>query len=147
MAQISKYVLSKNVYETMFDIFSAVITNLTEKNKVLGFFDEFFTHTEKIMLAKRLTIGVLIAKNYKYREIAEILRVSLSTIGSVAESYKYGSNFKRVVEKVLSDIEIEDFFSEVVESVAGVGSNVSKGSSGWVHLKRELSRKRLNKPF
>ena len=147
MAQISKYPISKDVYERVFDVFLKTIVDLQTKKQVSDFFQEFLTPTERIMLAKRLAIGILLAKEYEYREICKILRVSTATIGTVALSYKYGKNYKKVISKLLQDEKIEDFFLKAGESIANLLSKTGSKGGGWYYLKNELKGKRMQKSF
>jgi len=110
MPQVSKYPVSKDVYERVFDVFLKTISDLNTKKQVQDFFKEFLSPTEQIMLAKRLATAFLIEKDYNYREISKILRVSTTTISRVALSYKYSNNFKRIVKRILKDEKIEEFW-------------------------------------
>ena len=118
MPQVSKYPVSKDIYERIFDVFLKTIANLTTKNQVVSFFDEFLSPTERIMLCKRLAVAFLLAKEYDYRTISKILRVSTTTVGTVAISYKYKKNYKKVIENILKDEKIEEFWVNVGEKVA-----------------------------
>lgn len=147
MAQISKYLISKDVYERVFDLFLKTISSLGTKNQTSKFLDGFITPTEKIMLSKRLAIGILLAKGYQYREISKILKVSLGTIGTMGQNYKYQPGFRSVVRKVLEDEKIEDFWLKIGEVVASVGAVGGKGSGAWIDLKNNFRKKRINKPL
>lgn len=147
MSQVSKYPISKEVYETIFGIFLGTIADLKTKTQVSEFFKEFLTPTERIMFAKRLAIAVLLAKNYRYREISKILRVSATTIGGISLQYKYGDNFKRMISHVLESEKSEKFWLEFSEKVSGILSSGGSKSGGWFYLKQELRKKRLKKAF
>jgi len=147
MAQISKYPISKNVYERIFDIFLETFSKLNSKREVSDFFDEFLTPTEKIMLAKRLAINVLLAKGFEYREISEILRVSSTTITSVSDKYKYGKTINKITQTLINKEGIEDFWLEIAEAFTSMGTVGTKGASGWKYLNKEIKKKRTSKPF
>jgi len=147
MAQISKYLISKDIYRRIFDLFTKTLISLETKDRTIDFLEGLLTPTEKIMLAKRLAISLLLAKGYQYREISKVLRVSLGTIGAVGRNYKYQSGYQVVVQKILSDEKLEDFWLKIGEIFASVGSVGGKGSRGWVDVRSELRKKRLNKPF
>ena len=69
MSQVSKYPVRKDVYEEIFETLLETIAGLTTKKDVSAFFNEFLTPTERIMFAKRLAVGLLIAKGYDYKDI------------------------------------------------------------------------------
>lgn len=147
MAQISKYLISKDVYEQIFDLLLKTISSLENKNRTSKFLEGFLTPTEKIMLAKRLAISILLAKGYHYREISRILKVSLATIGTMGQNYKYQPGFRSVVQKILEDEKIENFWLKIGEVIASVGAVGGKGSGAWIDLRNKLRKERLGKSF
>src|SRR3989344_7650258 len=100
MTQVSKYPVSKDVYERIFEIF----------------LKEFLTPTEQVMLAKRLSVAFLLSKDYNYREISKILRVSTGTVNRVALSYRKESHYKMVIEEILRDERMDEFWRGVGET-------------------------------
>src|SRR4030042_4027197 len=110
MAQVSKYPISKDVEKRIFEIFLKVISDLRNPLEIEEFFNEFLSPVEKVMLVKRLSIGVLLVKNYDYQSIGRILHVSPPTIAKVALSFKYlGRGYKQVIEKLLREEKINEF--------------------------------------
>lgn len=147
MSQVSKYPVRKNVYERIFDIFLETFSKLKSKKEVSDFFDEFLTPTEKIMLAKRLAINILLAKDFGYREISEILRVSSTTISSVSDKYKYGKTLNKITQTLINKEGIEDFWLEIADACTAMGMVGTKGTSGWKYLNNKINKKRTRKPF
>ncbi len=147
MARISKYPISNDVYKRISDIFLWVLVNLRSKNESLNFVNEFLTPTERIMLAKRLAISLLLAKEYSYRDISRTLRVSTATIGTVSTQYKYGSVLKKLVFILLEDEKLEDFWLSVGETISSIGLIGGKGAGSWRYLNTEIKKKRSQKAF
>lgn len=147
MTQISKYPISKDVYDRIFDIFLKTISGLTSRQITENFLKEFLTPTEQVMLAKRLAISFLIAKGYDYREISKILRVSTGTVARVAFPYKQGKYFRMAIGKLLNDEKIEEFFQGIGETVAELFSIGGSKSGSWRYLKEEVRNKKENKVF
>lgn len=147
MPQVSKYPVSRDVYERIFEIFLKTIAGLTTKKQVASFLDEFLSPTEQIMLSKRLAIAFLLAKGYDYRTISKILRVSTNTVGSVAVVYKYGDIYKKVVDNVLKDEKVEEFWINVGEKVTKLLAAGRSKSGTWIYLRNELQKKKKNKVF
>ena len=145
MAQVSKYPVRKDVYNEIFEVFLETIANLDTKKKVAVFFEEFLTPTERIMLAKRLAIGLFISKGYNYQEISDLLRVSTSTIADYAIVYKYKNGYKEVVNQILKSKQIERFLLSLGEKIASIGAMGGSKSGGWIYLRNELKKKRSNK--
>lgn len=124
----------------MFNFLSDTVAKLRTKEQVSGFFEEFLTPTEKVMLAKRLAIGILIAKRYSYREISDLLKMSTSTIAIYNLSYKYKSVFRNMIERILKNEALETCLLELVEGVAELGAIGGAKSSGWFELKKDVQK-------
>ncbi|OGM21559.1 hypothetical protein A2863_04260 [Candidatus Woesebacteria bacterium RIFCSPHIGHO2_01_FULL_38_9b] len=147
MTQISRYPISKDVYNRVFDIFLKTITGLYVKKITANFLKEFLTPTEQVMLAKRLSVAFLLAKGYQHREISRILRVSTGTVNRVAYSYKKGQYFNVVIEKILRDEKIDEFWQEIGETVTKLFSAGGSKSGAWRYLKEEINTKKRSKVF
>lgn len=149
MPQVSKYPISKDVYERIYDIFLKTIVDLKAKEEIDSFLKEFLSPTEQVMLAKRLAIAFLLAKGYDYRSTAKVLRVSTGTVGNVGIAYKYGEGYKKVVNRLLKDEKLVAFWQNVGEKILNlIPDNISKGRE-WVYLKQELRKRKYKerKPF
>jgi len=148
MAQVSRHPLSPTIYKRIFEIFFESVLQIKNREQAEEFFADFLTPTEKIVLAKRISVAVLLAKDYDYREIRRIIHVSPPTIAAVSASMKYtGRGYQQVVEKLLKEEKIKDILLSVVEGVASVGAAGGKGSGDWWQLKQSIQKKKQSKPF
>ena len=101
MTQVSKYPVHKDVEKRMFEVLEETISHLRGTEEIKDFLHDFLSPVEKIMLAKRLSIAVLLYKGYRYKSIGGILRVTPPTIATVSMLLKYsGKGYKRAVEKI-----------------------------------------------
>ncbi len=89
MTQVSKYKLRPEVWHKIFDLFSESLSGIKNKANFDTFLNDFLSPTEKIMLAKRFAIGVLLSKGNSYQQIESILHVTSATISKVSVSIKY----------------------------------------------------------
>jgi len=148
MPQISKRPLSRIIYERIFKIFIEVIVDIKDKKESEDFLKDFLTPTERIMLAKRLTIAILLSKNYDYDTIHKVLHVSNTTISSVNNYIKFsGEGYRKVIDKFLKKEAIKDLLSSIVEDVASLGSIGGKGSYVWKTVKKIVQENKRKKPF
>lgn len=147
MPQVSKYPVSKDIYEQIFDIFLGTLARLQTKKQVSGFMVDFLTPTETVMLAKRLAIGVLLAKKYDYREISRILRVSTATVGSVSLLYNHRKNFRNTVDEMIRNEKMKMVWLDLGEKITNVLSKGGTKASGWFYLKEEIRKKKQRKAF
>ncbi len=139
MTQVSKYPIHKDVEKRMFEIFKNTISSLKNAEDIENFLEDFLSPVEKIMLAKRLSIAVLLAKGYRYPSIAKILRVTPPTIASVSISLKYsGKGYKKMVEKILRDEKVDAFWEKMEEVI----SNIPQKGRSMVHQKIEYQKQK-----
>lgn len=118
MPQVSKYPLAKNTQGRLYRLFWETIADLKDPLKVEEFFDDLLTPTEKIMLAKRLAIAVMLIKGYDYASIRSLLKVSPGTIGSISLWLKYsGSGYRKIVEKLLKKEKFEKILKNIDSTI------------------------------
>jgi len=143
MSQVSKYPIHKSVEKRVFEIFKSTISTLKDAQDIDDFLEDFLSPIEKIMLAKRLAIAVLLAKNYTYPSISEILRVTPSTIATVSLSLKYsGKGYKRMVQKILSDERKDQFWQKIEDILINIPP--SKGTD-MVYLNQKYKKEKIKK--
>jgi len=141
MSQVSKYPVSKDVSDRMFEVFQMTISSLNQRQEIEEFFDEFLSPIEKIMLAKRLSIAVLLAKGYSYSSISSILRVTPRTIATVSLALKYrGKGYQKAVGKILSNEKMNEFFGKIEDLLGGLPP--TKGSFIYFRDKYEREKKK-----
>jgi len=140
MSQVSKYPVHKSVEKRMFEIFKSAISGLRHPEDIENFLEDFLSPVEKIMLAKRLAIAVLLAKNYTYPSIIKILRVTPSTIATVSLSLKYsGKGYKRMVQKILFNERKDKFWQKIEDMLINIPP--SKGTD-MVYLKQKYKKEK-----
>lgn len=145
MGQVSKYPISKDIADRIFDVFIKSFIKVRNSKDAQILANDLFTPTERIMLAKRLAIAFCLMKGYEYREISKLLRVSLTTIASVNMTLKYGSDgYKTILERINKEEKLEDLFKSIADKILAAGS-YSKGGGTWRYLRAELQKSRDKK--
>ena len=118
MPQISQFPLAKEVEERMFEVFWKTLADLKKPSQAKKFFADLLTPTEKVMLAKRLGIAILLLKGYDYRSIVHVLKVSPVTIGRVKFWLTTaGEGYKRAIEKILKEEKQQEFWDNLEEKL------------------------------
>lgn len=146
MSQVSKYPLSKDVYDRIFEIFLKTLINIKDKDEGNNLLNDFFTPTERMMFAKRLGIALLLEKNYNYQTIRSVLRVSSGTIASINLARKYGNQgYNKFIEKILKDEQIKDFLEEITLKLVSIPASGTKGSGAWKQVEKVLMNKKRKK--
>lgn len=126
MTQVSRLPLPKDLEEQMYSIFRRSLAGLTREEEIAELLDDLLTPTEKVMLAKRLAIAVLLEKGYDQRAIHRIMRVSTSTVSAVNFWRKHkGAGYRRIGERVKREQAWQDFLGKVDKWVASF-SRMSK---------------------
>ncbi len=145
MTQISKRRLSKDVEDRMFDLFWRSLTRLGSQEETAEFFSDILTATEKVMLAKRYFIAVLLAKGYPATHVRQALNVSFTTIGTVSGWLKnLKPATKKIVDRHLKDESWGQFFDKL-EDIADVVPPIfaypnQKSAIGKAKFKASLTR-------
>lgn len=147
MAQISRYPIHRDVEKRIEEIFQKSISSLKAPEDIEDFLKDFLSPVEKIMLSKRLSIAVLLAKGYTYSSIKKILRVTNSTIANVSLSLKYsGKGYKKIVQKILSEEKKDEFWQKINDVLIKIPT--SKGNDwSYQQKKYEEEKRRKMKSF
>ncbi|MDP2789463.1 MAG: helix-turn-helix domain-containing protein [bacterium] len=100
-------------------------------NSALYSLREFFTDTEMIMLAKRLSIIYLVGKEIPTLEICEVLKVSSSTVIRIEKRFDRGGyqHLRKVLKK------LEPSLVDIIETILGAGLPPIAGRGRWDFLK------------
>lgn len=147
MTQVSKYPISKAVEKRIFEIFFSTIVNLRSSEDVASFLEDFLTPTEKMMLAKRLAVAVMLAKGYDYREIRKTLKVSFHMVANVNLWLKYkGKGYQKVIERILREEKIGEFWQKVDDVLSDLVPPAGKNWSYW-RSKKWQEKMEKAKPF
>ena len=100
MPHISNKKVKRKIFLKIHDQFIQTISTLKNKNQAKQFIGELLTSTEKIMIAKRLAIIIMLKHNYSIYQIKNSLKVSPSTVARLRdnideEKYKCIESFFR----------------------------------------------------
>ena len=145
MPQVSKNPPKKEINDRIFELFIKILKKSVENNQAIELVDSLFTPTEKTMLAKRISITYMLAQDYDYRTISQILKVSTSTVGIIGSTYKHSPNFKAIVDKLLEDEETKQFWRDVAVKTTGILAIPRNKTGIWKELNKQSKVKQ--KPF
>lgn len=113
MTQVSRFPLEEDVYYQIRDDFLWTISSHHSQDQAKAFFYDFFTKTERLMLAKRFAVALLIYENFDYRDIQYLLHVSSATISREAQWLdKEGNGIKPILEKLKQEERIKAFLKK-----------------------------------
>ena len=140
MTRISKYRVEDKVLKKLYFMMFEIISNMDEEERFKGIMNELLSPTEKIMIAKRVAIIYLLMKNIDYLIISDVLKVSSTTIAKFHMIMIDGKEIKSILEGLIGNEKIKDFFEELFFREPGTyGVN---WKSAW-RQKFEIERKKL----
>lgn len=117
MPRVSKNKLdNKTFYQISEKLFKAAKYLKSEK-EAAQFFSDLLTKTERIMLAKRLSIIIMLEAGYPFKVINEVLKVSEGTISAMRERLDRGGDGYRLVLKRFEREKFWKNFFKVIEEV------------------------------
>lgn len=132
MGRVSRRKIDPEIEERIFEIFSEHIASLNKPSSTQEFLESLLTYTEKVMLAKRLSIAVLLSKGYKYELINNLLKVSMSTVSSVDKQLQSGAlGYKKAVDRILKEERMENFWNRLEELSLRLSLPKAYGSVAW----------------
>ena len=107
MPHVSRRRLNQETFDKIFQKLISVLEYAQRKNKFTSVLEEILTATEKIMLAKRVAIVLLLLGDIPQHRISEALIVSPTTVSKMSlqvEMGKYDS-IKNISKKEKIDLE------------------------------------------
>ncbi|MCR4276674.1 MAG: Trp family transcriptional regulator [Candidatus Roizmanbacteria bacterium] len=117
MVRNSRFTLSDDLLEKLFDLLFEVIGNKSSKDEFRKIFVDLLTPAERIMLAKRVAIIYLLIKKIEYYNICDRLKVSPSTVAKYAllmeKSEGIVPTFKQIVKIDKVKIFLEEIFNNI----------------------------------
>ncbi len=110
MPHVSRWKLQKNEEKNLLSAFRLVLAKLTKDEDVDAFLNSLLTSTEKIMLAKRLAIVVLIEEGLTESQISESLHVTRVTVEKMQYFYEgHGQGYKLALNKLEQQKQLDQF--------------------------------------
>ncbi|MFZ1075557.1 MAG: Trp family transcriptional regulator [Minisyncoccia bacterium] len=90
MAHVSRKKIKKQIAAELADQFLTFLTVARTKKDAHIFADELFSQTERVMLAKRLAIVILLVRGYSFTQVEESLGVTRQTVVRIWKDIQSG---------------------------------------------------------
>ena len=147
MTQISKYPVNKEIEKRIMEVFLDTMAMVTTRNQAQQLLNDWLSPTEKIMLAKRLSIALLLTKKYDQRSVAKLLRVGLETVNKVNRALQSGTGgYDMITSAFLKQEKNEAFWEKVDDVLADFFPPDHRNWSQWRKDRRE-KKMAVKKPF
>ena len=149
MPMISRRILNQELEKYILTLFAKTISDLEELNDIQIFIEDLLSPTERIMLAKRLAIAILLQKGYTYAEIDQTLKVSSPTINKVAFWLRHGkSGYQKAIKRILDNQKKEKLIDKIEEILLQLSPPKMYGSIGFQEKQKrgkELLKRRIKR--
>ena len=114
MTHVSKNPVDKNTYFQILEGFIWLLSDLKSESDMKLFLNDFLTKTERIMLAKRLALALMITKGYETKIITQILHVSTGTVYRMREWVdRGGSGLTLALKRLIIQEKLASFWKKV----------------------------------
>ena len=114
--------LNKDTERKITETFLEAISQVRDKSEVQLFINDLLTPVERVMLAKRFAIAVLLIKGWGYSSVEDLLKVSNDTISRVSLVLKGNFGYKRVVERLMRTEAGRAFWQDVASLAYRIGA-------------------------
>jgi Trp operon repressor len=135
MTHISKNKIPVETNDLIRKQFLNIFVAQTTKKEVGKLVEEMFSETETIMLAKRISIIVMLSYNCSSYEISKTLKVSPSTVlrlSAMRQSGKFSH-----IEKILARKKYRESLLGIIETILNAGMP-PRGRGRWSRTLREI---------
>lgn len=140
MPHISKRKIDKKNFERLIEEFIRSLERSFKQNKTKKVLFEFLTYTERTMLAKRLAVIAMLSKGVSTYAIADVLKMSPSTIDRMFLKYNKGK-YKELIKHALGKKDIWEIINSILTGGGIMPPKV--GGKRWRHLDKMIYDEKL----
>ena len=120
MPHVSFNKLEDDERKALYRSFVKALEKAFRADKGFAIMQEFFTHTEREMFAKRLAVVVLIKKDIPSSKIAMMLKMSRVTIDTMVVKYDAGK-YTHLINTALKDKGVGDIIDAIMQNMNTAG--------------------------
>lgn len=114
MTQVSRIPLRKEVEQRVYEVLMESVAAAKSHDTVSRLLDDLLSPTERLMIAKRLSIAFLLFKKYDQRTISKWLKVSLGTVNKVSLMMQVGKGgYLMIIKSIVSKEELKGFIEKI----------------------------------
>lgn len=127
MPQVSKIKLAKKTEEKLITTFKLILTKINHYSKMDSFITTLLTPTERLMLAKRIAIIILLRENLSDSQIAVSLHVTRVTVSRMRFFVEARGEGYEVVFQVLENEKLMKELKSLLYKLAKYSINAAAG--------------------
>ncbi|MBI2639944.1 MAG: hypothetical protein HYW90_03615 [Candidatus Sungbacteria bacterium] len=138
MPHVSRNKLDKETLRSLHDRFIELLAGTTHQGDLNDILSDLLTKTERIMIAKRLAIVVMLYKGYPFGIISRTLKVSEATISVMKDRMdRGGGGFEKAVVLLEKDRKLEMLFAKLDRIIRLFALPPIAGKGRWRFLHHE----------
>lgn len=141
MARISRFHMSVQAQQKMFEIFYEVLGRARSQDEFSHLVDEVVSPVEKIMMAKRIVIMYLLMRGFDQQTICMTLKVSSATVAKFSLLLSNSSHIKTKLEFMVTVDKSKLLFEDLMNLIFAPGTIGADWKGSWQH-KIEIQRKK-----
>jgi len=116
MPQVSRRKLSTTTEKKLIESLNLVLSSIKERDAMVMFLDALLTDTEKLMLAKRLAMVIMLDQRQSDSQIADALNVTRVTVSRIRYFYEArGEGYNIALEKIKNDEQLQGINTLLVQ--------------------------------
>lgn len=142
MVRNSRFELSEDLLEKLFDLFFEVVGNQSSKDEFKKIFVDLLTPAERIMLAKRVAIIYLLMKKIEYYNICDRLKVSPTTVAKFSLLMEKSEGIVPAFKEIVKTDKVKLFLEEVFNNIFAPGKIGVNWKIAWEN-KNNLEKKKI----
>ncbi len=147
MTQVSKIPLRKEIEKRVYDVLMESVAAARSRDTVARLLNDLLSPTERLMIAKRLSIALLLLKKYEQRTISRWLKVSLTTVSKVSLTLQTGKGgYHTVIGSILRKEELKALIEKIDDALADMFPPVGRDWRSW-RRRRWEAKIESQKPF
>lgn len=113
MSRVSKRILNKTVEDQIFETLWESLSQIHDKDDIQLFLNDLLFPVERIMVAKRLAIAILLLKGKSYETIIDFLKVSNETISKISLILKSNNGYRVALNKLIKSDAGRQFWQDI----------------------------------
>lgn len=141
MTRISKFKLSEEVLEKLFQLFFEVVGKNKNKEEFKNIIVDLLSPVERIMIAKRIAIVYLFLKGIDYFIICNVLKVSPGTVAKFSLLMEKSEGLVPAFKTILMKEKTAQFIEEMLLALRPPGMPGVNWKAAW-ETKIRLDRKK-----
>lgn len=143
MAQISKKKLDRDIEKMLFDQLWTFMIKAKSTNRAKIVYGDLLTETEKLILAKRLAIALLLIRGKNTIQIRERVHVSYSTITTISAWLK---NVKPETYKILNGMSKSKDWEQILDKLEELIDKLQPNPyTNWSRVGKEKFQRKVNR--